>query len=145
MTTKNGPDWAALLALAAEQDKPLSDEELELWRRGLIDGNSRMWAVDYVHAVQRAITGNDTASLRAMLDASIAPPAFLLPLVAQAFDPTPNRPARLTVHDDEVIRDYFDRATTYKMMSEAEAKRWLAGSRGITIRTLARSLARTDK
>lgn len=145
MTTNNAPDWASLLALATEQDIPLSDEELDLWRRGLIDGSSRMWAVDYVHAVQRAVTGNDTTQLRAMLDAGIQPPAFLLSLIARAFDPTPNRPAKLTSHDDDVIRQYFDRATTHMGMTPVEAKRWLVESRRITRKTLDRSLARTAK
>ncbi len=71
-------DWVALLARAEALDAPLSDEELALWKRGLLDGNARIWNVEYVHAVQRAVEGHDREQLDAMLAAEIPIPAFLL-------------------------------------------------------------------
>lgn len=139
----NKTEWAALLARAEEADKPLTDEELTLWKRGLVDGNTRMWNVEYVHAVQRAIEGHDREQLEAMLRAEIPIPAFLLPFLVAA--PQGRRPAQFTALEDKINRDMFDRSVRFMNMSAVEAKRWLAGVRGIHLKTIERSLKRTEQ
>lgn len=138
----NKAEWTVLLAKAEELDKPLTDEELSLWKQGLIDGNARMWNVEYVHAVQRAVEGHNRDQLDAMLKAEIPIPAFLLPLLI------PNhkgqRPARFTVLEDKINREIFDRATSFMNMSTKNAKTWVAEVRGVDVKTISRSLKRTE-
>lgn len=133
-------DWQELLQRAKALDAPLSDEELALWRRGIIDGNARMWNVDYVHAVQRAVEGHDRAQLDAMLMAAIPVPSFLLPFLAQKV--CGRRPLAFTAMEDQINADMYRRAVEHLGMSSAEAKRWLAGSRNCHVRTIERSLKR---
>ena len=76
------PDWDALMAQAREFDRPLNAEELSLWKRGVIDGNQRIYAVEYVDACHRAIEGLDPNDMVEMLRHEIPPPPFLLPVIA---------------------------------------------------------------
>lgn len=138
----NKTEWAALLARAEELDKPLNDEELSLWKRGLLDGNTRMWNVEYVHAVQRAVEGHDREQLDAMLKAEIPIPAFLLPLLIP--DSQGRRPAKFTALEDAINRQMFERAVGFMGMSAPEAKRWLSEVRGGHVKTIDRSLKRTE-
>lgn len=135
-------DWQELLRRAEDLDRALTDEELSLWKRGIIDGNARMWNVQYVHAVQRAIEGHDRTELDAMLRAEIPIPLFLLPLIVR--EPRGRRPAAFTALQDVVIRQVFDRATRFLNMSDAEAKRWLADTKRVHKKTIERSLKRTE-
>jgi hypothetical protein len=136
-------DWSDLLGRAEELDRPLSDEELSLWKRGILDGNSRMWNVQYVHAVQRAIEGHDRGELDAMLRAEIPIPAFLLPFIAS--EPQGRRPAAFTLLQDRINLRIFEHAVQFLQMSEAEAKRWLAEKRGVNKKTVERSLKRAEE
>lgn len=86
VTPKAGPDWSNLFKLAEAADQPLTTEELSLWQRGLIDGNARMWNVEYVHAAQAALTQRQPAQLLAMLTAEIPAPPFLLPAIAAVIE-----------------------------------------------------------
>ncbi|EPZ6106361.1 hypothetical protein [Pseudomonas aeruginosa] len=138
----NKIEWAALLARAEKLDGPLTDEELSLWKRGLLDGNARMWNVDYVHAVQKAIEGHDREQLDAMLRAEIPIPAFLLPFLVPAHEG--RRPAQFTALEDKINREMFDRSVRFMKVSAAEAKRWIAGMRGAHVKTIERSLKRTE-
>lgn len=137
-------DWLDLLAQAESADTPLTDEELALWKRGLLDGNARMWNVQYVHAAQRAIEGNDSGELLAMMLAAIPAPTFLLPVIAQVGIPQAGRGSALTAVDDKFLREAFDRLTEHCSMSKADARRHLAKLRGVSDKTMARSLARTE-
>ncbi|EPJ9684772.1 hypothetical protein [Pseudomonas aeruginosa] len=135
-------EWAELLERAEKLDEPLTDEELSLWKRGLLDGNSRMWNVDYVHAVQRAIEGHDREELDAMLMAEIPIPTFLLPFLVPA--PQGRRPAQFTALEDKINREMFERSVRFLEMSPADAKRWISGVRGAHVKTIERSLKRTE-
>lgn len=147
---KQSIDWGALLERAEELDAPLTDEELSLWKRGLLDGNTRQWNVEYVHAVQRAVEGHDREELDAMLRAEIPIPSFLLPFLAM--EPVGRRPAAFTALEDKIIREMFDRRRSVSM-TKADVKRWIAETRWVTseggkkrpsIKTIERSLKRTD-
>jgi len=133
-------DWVDLLARAEEADKPLTVEELELWKKGKIDGNQRIWNVQYVHAAQRAVDGNDPAELHAMMAAEIPAPSFLLPIIARANLPQGGRPRALTVLDDKIIRQAFDWMTNHLNMSSKDARKDLARRRNVKEKTIARSL-----
>lgn len=136
----NRTDWAALLVRAEELDKPLTDEELSLWKRGLFDGNARMWNVEYVHAVQQAIEGHNREHLDAMLRGEIPIPPFLLPFLAA--EPQGRRPARFTALQDSNNRQMFARAISFMKMTPAEAKNWLAKKHGTCAKTIERSIKR---
>lgn len=137
-------DWPDLLAHAQEADKPLSDEELALWKRGKIDGNARMWNVQYVHAVQRALEGNDPAEMLAMMAAEIPVPAFLLPAISLMRGPLSHAPAKFTVVNDHVIRRAFDRMTgDFFGMRDKAARDRLASLLHVDEKTIARSLKKT--
>ncbi|WP_135499962.1 hypothetical protein [Pseudomonas citronellolis] len=138
----NKTEWTALLARAEKLDEPLTDEEFSLWKRGMLDGNARMWNVDYVHAVQRAIEGHDREQLDAMLGAEIPIPAFLLPFLIPISQG--RRPAQFTALEDKINREMFDRSVRFMEMSAAEAKRWIAEVRGAHVKTIERSLKRTE-
>lgn len=138
-------DWLALLARAEAMDADLTPEELQLWQRGLIDGNARMWNVEYVHATQCALKKHDPAQLLEMMAAEIPAPPFLLPLIAQAWSAGGGRPEALTVLEDKVIRKAFDRLThPDSRMKPAQAKQYLAKARGTKKKNIDRSLARTE-
>lgn len=137
------PDWPALLARAQELDAPLTAEELELWKRGIIDGNARMWNVQYVNAAQAAVEQRDIAQLVGMMKAEIPIPAFLLPVIASLWEPRGGRRRQLTALQDQTIRDAFEKATAHLRMSDADAKKWLAGIFGVDVVQIRRSLART--
>lgn len=76
------PDWNSLFAQATEYNRPLSEAELKLWKTGVIDGNQRIWAVDYVDACYRAVEGREPADMLALLRQEVPPPPFLLPVLA---------------------------------------------------------------
>lgn len=140
--TLSGVDWAQMLELATELDRPLSEEELALWKRGLLDGNARMWNVDYVHATQSAIEKREPAQLMAMMNAGIPAPAFLLPAISRIAMPTGGRPIALTALEDRVIRSAFERMLALGF-TESNAKRQLAERRGLSQKTIGRSLIRS--
>lgn len=133
--------WAELLALAEELDKPLTNEELSLWERGKLDGNARMWNVEYVHAVQRAIEGHDRELLDAMLRANIPIPDFLLRFLVP--NPQGRRPPQFTVLEDTINRQMFELAVRFMGMVPKDAKGWLAEVRECHVKTIERSLERT--
>lgn len=136
------PDWPALLARAQELDAPLTAEELELWKRGIIDGNARMWNVEYVHAAQRALEGRDREQLLAMMRAEIPIPAFLLPIVASLNEPHGGRPAQFTALEDRLNLQWFEKLTRFFGRSDTEALAELAQMRGVSKKTIERSLER---
>lgn len=135
-------DWPTLLAKAEELDKPLTPEELDLWKRRLIDGNARMWNVEYVHAAQRALEGRDREQLLAMMRAEIPIPAFLLPIVASLNEPRGGKPAQFTALDDQINLLWFEKLTRFFGRSAVEARRELAERHGVDDKTIKRSLKR---
>jgi hypothetical protein len=135
-------DWTDVLARAQALDAPLSAEELALWKRGLLEGSARMWNAEYVHAVQRAVEGHDREQLDAMLGAEIPIPAFLLPMLASS--PQGGRPPALTALQDQSLRRWFNHAVEAMNMSERDAKAWLAKIKRVGVRTISRSLKRTE-
>lgn len=136
------PDWRSLLARAEALDAPMTDEELALWKRGLIDGNARMWNVEYVNAAQRAVEGRDPEQLHAMMRAEIPIPAFLLPIIASLSEPRGKRPAQFTAMDDQLNLQWVETLTRLLGKSEVEVRRELAQRRGVDDKTIKRSLKR---
>ena len=126
-------DWAMLLASAAELDKPLTDEQLSLWKRGLIDGNAYSWNTEYVDAAQAAIEKHDPRKLYAMMRAQIPIPAFLLPLIADLSEPTGRRPAAFTAYEDQLIREQFDRMVALRLQNPIAARKKIAAQRGVGV------------
>lgn len=139
----NTTNWADLLQRAEILDRDLTEEELLLWKRGILDGNTRLWNVEYVHAVQRAVDGHNREQLDAMLMAEIPIPQFLLPFLAS--EPQGRRPPAFTAVEDKQIRRSFDRAVNFLGMSQVEAKQWLASLKRVNKKTIERSLKRTEK
>lgn len=144
-------DWAALHALAVDADRQMSAEELELWRRGVIDGNARLWNVDYVHAAQSALEQRRPAQLLAMLGAEIPAPTFLLPIIADVIRSQkvgkPGPPPKLTQAAHEAIRSIYSILVEHRYPGCApeEARRlaieYLAHAKGVSEKTIVRSLA----
>lgn len=143
----SGIDWHSLLRAAEEFDRVLSGDDLamwnQLWRRGILDGNGKGWAHDYVDAVESAIRKHDGTRLRAMLRAEVPIPPFLLPYLERALGRSPGAPG-LTTSEDAAIRDYFDRVNEHGLASESEAKRDLAKIKRVHKKTIDRSLKRTE-
>lgn len=143
------PNWQALQARAREADRQLTAEELDLWRRGILDGTASGWHVDLVRALQRAIEARDHAPLIAWLDAGMPVPGFLAPVLAEALrmlaqGTTHGRPRQLTAFDDTQIRWYFDRMTGGAMRrAPKQIRAELAERFGVSEATVARSLGRT--
>lgn len=135
-------DWRQLLVRAEALDAPLTDRELSLWKDGTIDGNARVWNVEYVHAAQCAVEKHDPAQLFAMMAVEIPVPAFLLPIIAKVSAPEGRRPLALTAVEDHGIRRSFERLSGHT--TAAKAKAWLAKLRGVSVRTIERSLHRTN-
>jgi len=154
MTRSSSPkaeprDWPALLARAREADRQLSPEELDLWRRGILDGTANGWHVDLVHALQRATEGRDHAPLIAWLDAGMPIPGFCAPLIADALRMLANgtahgRPRELSAADDSMIRWYFDKMTGGTLKRDAvRVRAELAERFEISEASIRRSLKRT--
>lgn len=141
-------DWPALLDRARSVEaRPLSDEELALWRRGLFDGSASWHATDYVHALQRSIEGRDHVPLRALLAACVPFPAWLGPLVADALRAAEHgsiagRASRLTALDDAVIRDIHDRLMQHGHARIGDVREFIAACKGTSVDTIRRSLER---
>ena len=146
-------DWRALIKEAEELDKPFTEEELSLWKRGLFDGNERIWSKDYVHAAQKAATGRSADQLIAMMAAGIPVAPFVLPAIALAISnmttKVAGRPEALTQYQDELIRQAYSRVLGFSgqqnlKKAKAEAKRYLASVHKVSVKTISRSLARTE-
>jgi hypothetical protein len=136
-------DWNAYLAQARELDRPLTDDELKRWKSGTLDGSARMYNEDYVHAVQKALEGRDSALLESMMEAKIPIPSFLLPAVAKIWISKGGRPAALTAVEDARIRWFYNQMTKHLRMEDAVAKQELSRLLGLHKKTIDRSLART--
>jgi len=126
-------DWAALLSEAMAADAPLTKDELMLWQQGLIDGNARMWNVEYVHACERAIHSRDFDQLIAMLEARIPHQAFLLPVLGRVVrllrdGVGSSRPKALSEYHQSLIRGVWknweenDKIQTLNQFLAAKAK-----------------------
>lgn len=141
-------DWSALLERADHADRQLSPEELDLWKRGLIDGTANGWHVDMVHAAQRALEGREPADLLRMLDAGFPIPAWLTPVLAGIIrsahhGSVAGRPSAFTAHQDRMNREMLEHMTHRDMgMSEAQAIKWLAAVTGRSVDTIRRSIRR---
>lgn len=145
-------NWEALRRQAVEFDSPLTTEEFDLWKRGIIDPVDRMWAVDYLHAIETAVKKRDDVTLLAMLRADIPFPAFLAPALADAFAARatgkgqPGRATALTAVESSNIKSMFDQLfSVHKLRSpEAKARRrvigWLADVKCVSVKTIERAL-----
>ena len=146
-------DWKTMHALAVEADRPMTDEELSLWSRGILDGNARMWNVEYVHAVQAALEQRKPDQLFAMLNAAIPAPSFLLPVIAEVIKVQatgkPGRSPRFTQAAHESTRSIYSRLVkfNYPSATAEEAHRraveYLARAKNVSTKTIERSLERT--
>lgn len=142
-------DWSALLDQAREADRQLTPEELDLWRRGVLDGCANGWHVDMVHALQRALEARDTGELLAMLDAGIPVAAFLAAVLGDvmrtmAERTAAGRPASFTTAQDQNLRQMFVQLTGHdSRMSDRAAIEWLARAMCVSADTVRRSLKRT--
>lgn len=139
-------DWPALLEKAREADRQLTAEELDLWRRGILDGTANGWHVDLVHALQRAIEGRDRFPLLLWLDAGMPIPGFLSPLLADALRPIDGAPTKLTALHDLTIREHYDRCVNFLDKKRGAVKRTkieLATTFGVSVDLIEASLERT--
>lgn len=144
-------DWSGLLDQAHHADRQLSAEELDLWRRGVIDGTGNGWHVDLIHAAQRSIEGRDHSPLLAWLDAAMPVPGFAAPLIADALrtavqGTATGAPSLLTAHADRNIRNGFERLVLLdtKRGNKTRAKQMLAEWFDMSIDSIERSLKRTE-
>jgi hypothetical protein len=147
---KFGPDWPRLLELAEAADQPLTPEELDLWKRGIIDGNARAWNVQYVHAASAALTQRRPAELLAMLRAEIPAPAFLLPVVAAVIEAQVDKPGgaspKLSPTTRKYIRDHYDHVLAWQSPALSEKMRrtkvveYFAKVFGASTKTIERAL-----
>ena len=145
------PDWEHLVRLAMEADRPLTDEEQALWQRGLVDGNSRMWNVDYVHAAQEALEQRRPERLTAMLEAEVPVPTFLLPVIAAVIRARmPGKEPRFTLVEHNQIRELFDRMVEHwypedgARNARSKAIAHLVQLTGASKKTIERSLKLTE-
>lgn len=145
-------DWDHLLQQAKTADRPLSAEELSLWKRGVIDGNARMWNVEYVDACQAALEQRDSSRLLAMLDAEVPAPAFLLPIIAAVIrrqsTGTGGRPPSLTELAKKNISEVYTKLLALHVDGKdphAATVAYLAKIKGVSEKTIERALKKPQR
>lgn len=143
-------DWSALLAEARANDRQLNAEELELWRRGVIDGEAHAWGPDYVDALQTALDKRNPVPLLTMLDAGLPLPRALVPVIgdvlrAATHGTVRGAPSKLTAANDASIRWYHDKMRKYHGLSVKAITLHLADLLGVDVSTIKRSLSRTRR
>lgn len=137
--------WGELLEQARAADRPLTDEELQLWERGVVDGSANFYAEAYVLAMQEALEQRQPERLLGMLESALPLPPFLLPALAavlrsEILRDIHGQASVLDAADEQAIREHYGRLITYHGMSGRQAKAELAKSLGVSYSTVERAL-----